>query len=80
MVSDSLTALAEISKGRDFVSTDEAARILNKSPRTLRKLHCLNGSAYGVVPVKLPGSNLLDWPVRSLARVVASATDMALAA
>ncbi len=62
-------ALAEISRGRDFVTTDECARAFNRSAQTVRKNHCLTGEAFGIRPRKIAGRLL--WPVADIARVLA---------
>lgn len=68
---DTLAALAVIAAGRDHITTAEFARALNKAAQTVRKLHCLTGQAYGVRPIKPPGSNGLLWPVADTASVLA---------
>lgn len=62
------TALAEIAQGRDHLDTPECARAMLCAAQTLRKLHCLQGEAYGVRPIKR--GNRLLWPVAEIARVL----------
>jgi hypothetical protein len=61
---DNLTAIAG---GRSHINTAEAAKALNRSPQTLRKLYCTTGDAFGIRPRKLPGTTRLDWPVADIA-------------
>jgi len=48
-------ALAEISEGRDLITLRELACALNKSEQTLRKEHCVTGTAYGIRLHKIGG-------------------------
>lgn len=58
-------ALAEISAGRDNLTTKEFSVALNKAEQTIRKLHCLTGEAYGIRPSKI--GNQLQWSVQQVA-------------
>ncbi|OQW40474.1 MAG: hypothetical protein A4S08_04600 [Proteobacteria bacterium SG_bin4] len=60
--------LAEISKGRDHILTDEIAIVTNHRPQTVRKSYCMTGSYFGVRPVKL--GNRLLWPVADVAKLL----------
>lgn len=60
----SFAALAELSQGRDFITTAEFAKATNKAPQTVRKNYCLTGECYGIRPIKI-GKGLL-WPVADL--------------
>lgn len=46
------------------VTTDEAARFLNRSPQTLRKWACLDECPQGIRPIKIGGR--LAWRVSDL--------------
>lgn len=61
-------ALAVVAAGRDYITTREFARAINKAPQTVRKNYCLTGECYGVRPVKV--GNHLNWPVSSTARLL----------
>ena len=61
-------ALAEVSKGRDHIHTNEAARATGYAKQTVRKHHCLFGHFMGIKPVKV-GKRLL-WPVEEIARLL----------
>jgi len=65
-----LEEFSAITRGRDLIKTDEFAAALGKAPQTIRKLSCLHGAAYGVRPVRLPGSNRLLWPAREIAKLL----------
>ncbi len=62
------TNLAEISKGRDHILTDEIATVTNHKPQTVRKSHCMTGAYFGIRPVKL--GNRLLWPVADVAKLL----------
>ena len=61
-------ALAEVSKGRDNIRTEETAHALGYANQTVRKHHCLFGHFMGIKPVKI-GKRLL-WPVKDIARLL----------
>ena len=61
-------ALAAMAAGRDFITTREFARALNKATQTVRKNYCLTGECYGIRPVKV--GNGLNWPVAPTARLL----------
>jgi len=71
-------ALAAIAAGRDFLTTRELAKALNKQGQTIRKLHCLRGEAYGIRPTKIGAQ--LNWPVASVAAVLNGEAPTATAA
>lgn len=54
-------ALAAIAAGRDYITTREFAKVINKAPQTIRKLHSQTGEAYGIRSVKI--GNEHTWPV-----------------
>lgn len=60
--------LAEISKGRDHILTDEIATVTNHKPQTVRKKYCQTGDYFGVKPIKL--GNRLLWPVADVAKLL----------
>ena len=62
--------LAAIAAGRDFVTTEEAAKTLNRKPQTLRKYACLGTGS--IRPVRVNGR--LMWRVSDLARLLAGET------
>ena len=62
------TNLAEISKGRDHILTDEIATVTNHKPQTVRKSYCMTGAYFGIRPVKL--GNRLLWPVADVAKIL----------
>jgi hypothetical protein len=64
----SLTALAQIAASRDHINTHECGHAINRSAQTLRKLYCIKGTAYGMVPLKV-GSRLL-WSVEQVAALL----------
>ena len=47
--------LAAMASGRDYLTTAEFARAINKAPQTVRKNYCLTGECYGVRPNKIGG-------------------------
>jgi len=57
------TGLATLAKGRDALSTNEAAHVLNRQPQTLRKWACLENGP--IRPVRINGR--LAWKVLDLA-------------
>ncbi len=61
--------LAQLARGRDLITLAEVARVLNKAPQTLRKLHSADGAVYGMRPRKIGGRLL--WAVADVARVLA---------
>lgn len=54
-------ALAAIAAGRDYITTREFAKAINKAPQTVRKLYCLTGEVYGIRSVKIGNNH--TWPV-----------------
>ena len=62
------TNLAEISKDRDHILTDEIATVTNHKPQTVRKSYCMTGAYFGIRPVKL--GNRLLWPVADVAKLL----------
>ncbi len=69
-----LDAVKDTAAGRSHVPTSDAAKLLSKSTKTLRKLHSLNGHAYGVRPTKI--GNDLMWPVAGIDAVLRGAADL----
>jgi hypothetical protein len=61
-------AIAEAARGRSHVTTAEAAHLLSRSPKTLRKEHSAKGEAYGIRPLKI--GNTLAWPVDQIAALL----------
>jgi len=61
-------ALVRIKAGRNYMTTAELAEVLGKSRQTIRKLHCLDGAAFGIRPVKI--GNALSWPVADVERLL----------
>jgi len=57
--------LAALANGRDFLNTDEAAHILNRSPQTLRLWSCQGGP---ISPVRF--NRRLAWRVSDLSAVL----------
>ena len=60
--------LARIAQGRDFLTTVEFARALNRAPQTVRKNLCIAGHCYGVKPRHVAGRLL--WPVSDTAALL----------
>jgi hypothetical protein len=60
--------LARIAQGRDFLTTGEFARALNRAPQTVRKNLCIAGHCYGVKPRHVAGRLL--WPVADTAALL----------
>lgn len=60
--------LARITANRDFVSTAEFARALNRSASTVRKNTSLTGNCFGVKPRRVGGRLL--WAVSDIARLL----------
>lgn len=60
-------SLANLASGRDFLSTDEAAHVLNRRPQTLRRWACLGDGP--IRPIRQFGR--LGWPVTELAKMLA---------
>ena len=58
--------LAAIAAGRDFLTTEEAAKTLNRKPQTLRKHACLGCGP--IRPIRVNGR--LMWSVADLARLL----------
>ena len=63
---DSLPALAEVSKGRDTLPTNEAASVINRRPQTLRKWAALECGP--IRPLRINGR--LAWRVGDLAALL----------
>ena len=63
------TKLQEVAGKRDYILTSEMAMVLSKSSNTLLKKRCLNGHAYGIIPKKIGGGQLL-WPVADIAKLL----------
>lgn len=61
-------ALAAIAQGRDHITTAEVAKVLTKSPQTIRKTYQEHGHCYGIRPVKIGGTN--RWPVAAVAALL----------
>lgn len=61
--------LAAVAAGRDHISTREFACAVGKAASQIRKLHHLDGAAYGIRPLKI-GRDLL-WPVVAVATLLA---------
>lgn len=61
--------LYDVADGRDHINTREFARAIGKSASQIRKLHHLDGAAYGIRPLKI-GRDLL-WPVVAVATLLA---------
>lgn len=66
MVSKSLPALAAVAHGRDILTTNEAAPVINRAPQTLRKWACLENGP--IRPVRINGR--LAWKVSDLQRLL----------
>ena len=62
-------ALAEVAAGRDFITTMEFARTINRATQTIRALLCRAGHVYGIRPVKIGRTPL--WPVAAIAGLLA---------
>lgn len=60
--------LARIAQGRDFLTTGEFARALNRAPQTVRKNLCLQGHCFGIKPRRVVGRLL--WPVSDTAALL----------
>lgn len=61
-------ALAQVSAGRDFITTDEFARTISRAKQTIRKTYCYTGHVFGIVPRKF--GNRLLWPVAEVAALL----------
>ncbi len=70
MNSINLAYLATVKASRDHLNTAELAEVLGKSKQTIRKLHCLDGAAFGIRPVKI--GNALSWPIVDVERLLAA--------
>ena len=62
MESEDFKELAEVAKGRDTLTTREAAPTINRSPQTLRKWACLEQGP--IRPIRINGR--LAWRVSDL--------------
>jgi hypothetical protein len=60
------SGLATLARGRDTVSTSEAAHVLNRQPQTLRKWACLENGP--IRPLRINGR--LAWKVCDLASLL----------
>jgi hypothetical protein len=56
---------------RDYLTTNEAARVLGVQGATVRRGLCVQGHYLGLRPVKLPNNRLL-WSVRAVERILNS--------
>lgn len=63
-------ALADIARGRDHLTTAEFARATNRACQTIRKNYHMDGSCFGIRPVKV--GNRLLWPVAAVAKLLHS--------
>lgn len=61
-------ALAEVSQGRDRITTAEYAKATCRASQTIRKNFCLTGACFGIRPIKV--GNRLLWPVADIARLL----------
>ncbi|MEI7956871.1 MAG: hypothetical protein WCJ66_17030 [Verrucomicrobiota bacterium] len=68
MPQDTLTALAEVAAGRDFIQTSEFAKATSHASQTVRKNYCLTGECFGIRPTKC--GNRLLWPVAQTAALL----------
>ncbi len=50
------------------VTTQELAKSLKCSAKTIRKNHCLTGHCYGIRPIKVGGRLL--WPISEIAKLL----------
>lgn len=64
--------LLAIAGNRDLVTTNEFAEAFNVTGQTVRKLYCMYGEVYGLVPVKV--GNRLLWSVRGIAQLMKGCT------
>lgn len=62
-------ALAEIALGRDYITTREFAKTVNRREETIRKNYHLYGHTYGIRPLKI-GGGPLSWPVDRIAALL----------
>jgi hypothetical protein len=62
MVSENFPELAAVAKGRDTLSTNDAAPAINRAPQTLRKWACLENGP--IRPIRIHGR--LAWRVSDL--------------
>lgn len=60
--------LSAIAGNRDLITTNELSEALNKAGQTVRKIYCLEGAVYGIVPVKV--GNRLLWSVEKVAKLM----------
>jgi hypothetical protein len=67
------TALAAVSVGRDYITTEEYAVAVTRKSQTVRKNYCLTGECYGIRPVKI--GNRLLWPVSEIAALLSGGAD-----
>lgn len=63
-VTQSLPGLASLAAGRDFLQTDEFARVFGRKAHTARKNYCLQGHSWGIKPIRRGGRLL--WPVQDI--------------
>ena len=62
MATENFPELAAVAKGRDTLSTNEAAPTINRSPQTMRKWACLEQGP--IRPIRINGR--LAWRVSDL--------------
>ncbi|MCG3142455.1 MAG: hypothetical protein HDKAJFGB_03923 [Anaerolineae bacterium] len=60
--SEAFPALAAIAEGRDTLPTEQAAKVVNRAPQTLRKWACLETGP--IRPIRIYGR--LAWRVSDL--------------
>lgn len=60
--------LARVASGRDNLTTSEFARTIGRAGQTIRKNYCVDGTAYGIRPLKVAGRLL--WPVADIAALL----------
>ncbi len=63
-------ALAAVAAGRDILTTNEAASVINRAPQTLRKWAALEGGP--IRPIRINGR--LGWRVSDLRSLLAGET------
>lgn len=67
------TNLAEISQGRDHITTDETARATNYKAQSIRKEFSQTGAFKGIRPIKI--GNKLLWPVEPVAKLLSEGAE-----
>lgn len=63
---ENFPGLVSVARGRDMVSTSEAALCINRTPQTMRKWACLETGP--IRPIRIHGR--LAWRVADLARLL----------